>query len=805
MSELIFKRGVQADLPSIENRDMDAFYVVTDAKKMHLGDITWEDTESVKEEIKQIIADNELTVAASLTELKESKLDASAHTKSINTLTETFNGEIEEVQAAIESVSDNVTALTESVNNSIDGVSGAVTSLTEEVIKNETTVAAALTKLNEGKLDISAYTEITDYVSSEELTTILEPYAKKTDMDNVSGQVENLQDQMSAVTEDIEGIQESIETLSGHVLDNELVIAASLTDLEERKLNVDDYQPITDYVNQETFDGLMNDLDGAFGNIDSQFTEVNAELNKKVATTTIKTLSGISLIGEGENISIKTINNESIFGEGNIAIDLSLFQVVAELPVENFDTTKVYVVPSATSGEGNIYSEYVFLNGVWEKVGEYNSTVSLDGYATEAWVNEQGFALSSTVESLQEEVLKNETTVAAALTKLHRDKMDASAFTEAIASYVTSEDLTTTLTDYATVESVNTMASTKLDASAYTEITDYVHVADYEEFSGEVADALNQVNSDLTDIQSNINVVSDLASSAHTEIERITQELIDDELAIAAAVKELHEGKLDISAYTEDMKSYATKEDLESIDLSEYATKEDLESIDLSEYATKEDLESIDLSEYATNASVNEAISAEATARQEAISAITVEIIKDEKTIAAALTKLNNGKLDISAYTASASNFITSDNLTSILGDYATVEDVENLSGHVLDNEVTIAAALTELKNTKLDITSLDAQLSGYVTLEAYNAKVAELTNKITTLETTIQTLTAEVEENETVAAAAISLLDENKVSIDKGADVITIKDTAGVFSAATVEGALKELYDMIQSLHNNA
>ena len=65
--------------------------------------------------------------------------------------------------------------------------------------------------------------------------------------------------------------------------------------------------------------------------------------------------------------------------------------------------------------------------------------------------------------------------------------------------------------------------------------------------------------------------------------------------------------------------------------------------------------------------------------------------------------------------------------------------------------------------------------------------------------------MTAEVEENETVAAAAISLLDENKVSIDKGADVITIKDTAGVFSAATVEGALKELYDMIQSLHNNA
>ena len=988
MSELIFKKGLQEALPNIESRNPDAFYVVLDAKKMHLGDITWEDTESVKEEIKQIIADNEVTIAAALTELKETKMDVTAHNESINTLTENFNEELENVQTTIEAVSDNLSTLSgsvntidsllESTNQDIDSVSGAVTSLRDEVLKNERTVAEALTELNENKLDASAYTEITDYVSTDDLATTLNDYAKKSDFEATSRQIETIQGQISSINTSIEGIESEIaiidgdlDALSGHVLDNEVTIAAALSELKENKLDASAYTEITDYVNQETWNNHINDTN-------AQFTSINNSLSGKVNTANVKTLSGISLVGEGENIQVKTINNQSIFGEGNIAIDLSLFKVVGELPIENIDSTKIYVVPSATSGESNIYSEYVFLNGSWEKIGEYNSTISLEGYATEVWVGEQGYALTTDVEELSGHVLDNEVTIAAALTKLQENKLDTSAYTESIASYVTSESLTETLNSYATVESLDSLNESKLDVSAYTEITDYVNTTTFE------------------------GLVSN--------VEELSASVLDNEVVIAAALTDLNDRKLDVSAYTESIASYVTSESLTET-LNNYATVENVNN-------TIEELQSnlqtsFDNIKDTTDTlrtdidTVSGDIETEIVNREAAISGLTEEIIKNEKTIAAALTKLNEGKLDLSAYTENIGNFVTSSNLTSILEDYVTDEslanssyatedmvsevenDLEALSGHVLDNETTIAATLTELKENKLDVSAyteitdyvntttfdttietisnsieqidgqidelsgnvldnevviaaaltdlndrkLDASayteitdyvtsadleevgadittlynaleeekitraeaisgltdeliedelaiaaaltelhetkvdesafteaissltqsiidneeitaqaiadltetkvdkfdlptfdnfatkedlnnvsvdlsgyatkedlenvsvdLSGYVTLETYNAKVSELTTKITALEQTVATLSAEVE-----------MLDENKVNITDGAETIQIKDVDGLFASSTIEGALKELYDMIQTLQNNA
>ena len=86
----------------------------------------------------------------------------------------------------------------------------------------------------------------------------------------------------------------------------------------------------------------------------------------------------------------KTINGQSIKGEGEITIDLSLYKVVETLPTTDIDTTKIYLVRNTENvpdGEQNVYVEYMYVNESWEKVGEYKTSIDLSPYAKTADVN----------------------------------------------------------------------------------------------------------------------------------------------------------------------------------------------------------------------------------------------------------------------------------------------------------------------------------------------------------------------------------------------------------------------------------
>ena len=84
----------------------------------------------------------------------------------------------------------------------------------------------------------------------------------------------------------------------------------------------------------------------------------------------------------------KTINGSSIKGTGDIQIDLSLYRVVEVLPTSNIDTTKIYLVKDSAI-ENNLYSEYMYVGGKWEKLGDFRSTVDLQPYAKIEYVNNQ--------------------------------------------------------------------------------------------------------------------------------------------------------------------------------------------------------------------------------------------------------------------------------------------------------------------------------------------------------------------------------------------------------------------------------
>lgn len=68
----------------------------------------------------------------------------------------------------------------------------------------------------------------------------------------------------------------------------------------------------------------------------------------------------------------KTINGTSVKGAGDIHIDLTLYKVVSALPTSDIDTTKIYLVKDS-SVDGNLYSEYMYIDSKWEKLGSIAS------------------------------------------------------------------------------------------------------------------------------------------------------------------------------------------------------------------------------------------------------------------------------------------------------------------------------------------------------------------------------------------------------------------------------------------------
>lgn len=60
-------------------------------------------------------------------------------------------------------------------------------------------------------------------------------------------------------------------------------------------------------------------------------------------------------------------------------LDTSLYSIVTELP-ETGLPNKIYLLPSTKTEEGNIYTEYGYVDNKWEEIGKYKSDVDLSPY-----------------------------------------------------------------------------------------------------------------------------------------------------------------------------------------------------------------------------------------------------------------------------------------------------------------------------------------------------------------------------------------------------------------------------------------
>lgn len=109
---------------------------------------------------------------------------------------------------------------------------------------------------------------------------------------------------------------------------------------------------------------------------------VSEKLNRTIPTKLSELTNDVGFITKVvtdlANYYTKTQIDEKIASIPKFSIS-----VVSELPTENISTTTVYLVKDMQD-TGNLYTEYIYVNGAWEELGAQK--IDLTGYATEEWV-----------------------------------------------------------------------------------------------------------------------------------------------------------------------------------------------------------------------------------------------------------------------------------------------------------------------------------------------------------------------------------------------------------------------------------
>lgn len=113
----------------------------------------------------------------------------------------------------------------------------------------------------------------------------------------------------------------------------------------------------------------------------------------KEMTDLVHTWDGRIALLEGEVVRLEDVKQDKLipgFGidinENNVissTVDLTLYRVVPELPTENIDDTKIYIIFDPDGTGTNTHKEYVYINGKWELLGEYADYASRSDFLKE--------------------------------------------------------------------------------------------------------------------------------------------------------------------------------------------------------------------------------------------------------------------------------------------------------------------------------------------------------------------------------------------------------------------------------------
>lgn len=115
-----------------------------------------------------------------------------------------------------------------------------------------------------------------------------------------------------------------------------------------------------------------NTIYKAFSDLDSiskeEFDSIKSDISKVVENMltkdTVGKANGVASLDSNGSVPIEQLSN----------IDTTLFLIVRELPTTDIKTNKIYIVPNQDSQGNNIYVEYLYVENVWENLGEFKGT-----------------------------------------------------------------------------------------------------------------------------------------------------------------------------------------------------------------------------------------------------------------------------------------------------------------------------------------------------------------------------------------------------------------------------------------------
>lgn len=304
------------------------------------------------------------------------------------------------------------------------------------------------------------------------------------------------------VTSDISELQTKVGNLEGDIarIDGAIATKANTADVEQSFSDLEvsigntyltkdsagttylsKTEASTTYVDKTTYDAKVQEIGTTTGGLR---TDVDA----------LKSAVGVE--ASGETAATGLFKDIEDLRADITAIPKFDIEVVDELPTEGISESTVYLVLDKDS-VGDLYTEYIYVNGAWENLGK--QTVDLSSYST---TSEMNAAINAAIEAK----------IAGYYTK---GEVDAELAKKADSSLLSNYVLSSTLTaDYLTKTEVETELDKKADASAlsnYVETTtlttELAKKADVSALDAYVDDASYEV--DKQALQSEINKKAD--------------------------------------------------------------------------------------------------------------------------------------------------------------------------------------------------------------------------------------------------------------------------------------------------------
>ena len=184
-----------------------------------------------------------------------------------------------------------------------------------------------------------------------------------------------------------------------------------------------------EFLNKEGVQTLWSKVKDKVQSINKDFVGLNNVTNDaQVKRSEMGAANGVPTLDSNGKIPVDQLGN----------LDTVVAMVVTQLPTTDIKTNKIYLVKDSTT-EGDLYQEYLYVDGKWEKIGTHKQEVDLTDYAKKSEALKSVVSMPTgdlvqlhmtTVGGMQSDVniRKATTELAGVMSAVDKNKLDSIAY-----------------------------------------------------------------------------------------------------------------------------------------------------------------------------------------------------------------------------------------------------------------------------------------------------------------------------------------------------------------------------------------